>query len=159
MLAKVDATEDASKDLAKKYGIQGFPTIKLFRGTEDSPSEYEGPRESAGIVSALKKQFGPAFVQLSSKGEVEAMQKPEEEVNVLGVFPSEGDGLTAFKEAAEALRNDATFAYVSDMSLVSDADGKEAVILYRDFDEPKVNFDGKMTKVRTCGHSDAASAV
>lgn len=68
----------------------------------------------------------------------------------MGVFPSEGDALTAFKAAADALRSEASFVYVTDAKLVKDADGKEAVVLYRDFDEETVKFDGKIEKVRFC---------
>ena len=149
-LAKVDATEDDNKDLASKFGIQGFPTLKIFRGSEDSPTEYEGPRESAGIVSHLKKQFGPAFKEIKTEDEVKAATNPSDDISVVGVFPKEGDGLKAFQAAAESLRNDATFVYVSDAKLVKDADGKEGVLLYRDFDEKMVKYDGKLEKVSFC---------
>jgi thiol-disulfide isomerase/thioredoxin len=145
VLAKVDATEDGNKDLASKYGIQGFPTLKIFRGSEDGPSEYEGPRESAGIVSHLKKQFGPAFTEIKTKEEGEKATTPGEEISVVGVFPSGGDGLDAFKAAAESLRNDATFTFAKDKALVG---GAEGVMLYRDFDDNKVAYKGKLEKVR-----------
>ena len=196
--------------------MQGFPTLKIFRGSEDSPTEYEGPRESAGahphvstllssaaprcicfvvikcglwlaqrqhglgyaaawshllalraqrdvygagIVSFLKKQFGPAYKELSSKEDVTKATTPSDDVSVVGVFPSEGDGLTAFKAAAEALRSEAMFAYATDAKLVKDADGKEAVIVYRDFDEKTVKYDGKMDKVRNHTCSQPAFAA
>jgi protein disulfide-isomerase-like protein len=31
-IAKIDATLDATKTIAVKYGIEGFPTLKLMRG-------------------------------------------------------------------------------------------------------------------------------
>ncbi len=37
-LAKVDATEQA--ELAEKYNIRGFPTLKFFR--DGKPSDYNG---------------------------------------------------------------------------------------------------------------------
>lgn len=37
--------------LAQKYGVQGYPTIKVFPpGPKRRPQDYNGPRESAGIV-------------------------------------------------------------------------------------------------------------
>jgi protein disulfide-isomerase A6 len=42
-IAKVDA--DAHKDLGKRFGVQGFPTLKWFDGKSDKPSEYEGGRD------------------------------------------------------------------------------------------------------------------
>ena len=42
---------DAEKEteLAKKFGVQGFPTLKWF--VNGKPTDYNGPREAAGIVS------------------------------------------------------------------------------------------------------------
>ena len=60
-MAKVDCT--AQKKLAERYQIQGYPTIKIFApGKGDKKvEEYQGPRETAGIVQyALDKleKFG-----------------------------------------------------------------------------------------------------
>ena len=43
-LAKVDCTEEA--DLCKDYGVEGYPTVKVFRGP-DNVSQYSGPRKAA----------------------------------------------------------------------------------------------------------------
>jgi len=55
-VAKVDAT--VQKNLANRFGIQGFPTIKVFPpGPKTDQSEtYEGSRDASGIVAyALEK--------------------------------------------------------------------------------------------------------
>ncbi len=44
-LAKVDATVETA--LAKKYDVQGFPTIKYWKDGE-GPKDYDGPREHRG---------------------------------------------------------------------------------------------------------------
>ena len=46
LLAKVDATEEM--DLAQRFGVQGFPTIKWF--VNASASDYTGNRESCASV-------------------------------------------------------------------------------------------------------------
>lgn len=43
-LAKVDCTEEA--DLCKEHGVEGYPTLKVFRGL-DSVKPYPGARKSA----------------------------------------------------------------------------------------------------------------
>lgn len=43
-LVKVDCTEE--NDLCGQYGVEGFPTLKVFRGLESS-KPYTGARKSA----------------------------------------------------------------------------------------------------------------
>lgn len=43
-LAKVDCTEEA--ELCKQYGVEGYPTLKIFRG-EENIKPYPGARKSA----------------------------------------------------------------------------------------------------------------
>jgi protein disulfide-isomerase A6 len=48
-LGAIDAT--VHTNLAQKYGIKGFPTIKVFgAGPKGAPADYNGPREADGIV-------------------------------------------------------------------------------------------------------------
>ena len=61
-IAKLDAT--VHQKLAERYQIQGYPTIKIFapgKGEDKKVEEYEGPRDTSGIVQyALDKlnKFG-----------------------------------------------------------------------------------------------------
>ena len=48
-LAKVDCTEEG--DLCKDYGVEGYPTIKVFRGP-DNIKPYTGARKSPAYVSS-----------------------------------------------------------------------------------------------------------
>ena len=47
-LAKVDCTEEA--DLCKSYGVEGYPTLKVFRGPENI-SPYTGARKAPAYVA------------------------------------------------------------------------------------------------------------
>ncbi len=43
---KIGAVEaDQEKELAAKYGIQGFPTVKFFGEKKSSPEDYNGGRK------------------------------------------------------------------------------------------------------------------
>lgn len=55
-VAKVDA--DANRDLGKRFGIQGFPTIKWFDGKSDKPEEYNGGRDLESLSSFITEKTG-----------------------------------------------------------------------------------------------------
>ena len=54
ILVLSDATVEQS--LAQKYGVQGYPTLKIFGLNKRSPTDYQGPRTADGIVSAVLKE-------------------------------------------------------------------------------------------------------
>uniref|UniRef100_A0ABD2XFG9 Protein disulfide-isomerase A6 homolog n=1 Tax=Trichogramma kaykai TaxID=54128 RepID=A0ABD2XFG9_9HYME len=43
---------DEHKSLGGKYGIRGFPTIKIFGANKNKPDDFNGPRTAAGLVDA-----------------------------------------------------------------------------------------------------------
>lgn len=49
-LAKVDCTEE--QDLCQEYGVEGYPTLKVFRGPEQI-SPYTGQRKADAYVSRV----------------------------------------------------------------------------------------------------------
>lgn len=55
-IAKVDA--DREKELGKRFGIQGFPTIKYFDGKSEKPEEYTGGRDLESLTEFLKGKIG-----------------------------------------------------------------------------------------------------
>ena len=55
-IAKVDA--DAEKSLGKRFGVQGFPTIKFFDGQSDKPTEYNGGRDLAALTAFITEKTG-----------------------------------------------------------------------------------------------------
>jgi protein disulfide-isomerase A6 len=57
VVAKVDA--DKHKDLAGRFGVKGFPTLKFFpRGEDKEAKDYDGGREGADFVSFLNGAAG-----------------------------------------------------------------------------------------------------
>ena len=55
-IAKVDA--DAHKTLGRRFGIQGFPTIKWFNGKSDKPEHYEGGRDIESLTAFVAEKSG-----------------------------------------------------------------------------------------------------
>ncbi|KAK5630775.1 hypothetical protein RRF57_006490 [Xylaria bambusicola] len=55
-IAKVDA--DAEKALGKRFGIQGFPTLKWFDGKSDKPEDYKGGRDLESLTKFVTEKTG-----------------------------------------------------------------------------------------------------
>jgi len=56
VVAKVDATVDG--DIATKFGVTGYPTIKFFPAGSAEPVDYTGGRDIDPLVSFLNEQIG-----------------------------------------------------------------------------------------------------
>lgn len=55
-VAKVDA--DANRDLGKRFGIQGFPTLKWFDGKSETPVDYSGGRDLESLTAFITEKTG-----------------------------------------------------------------------------------------------------
>jgi protein disulfide-isomerase A6 len=63
LIAKVDATEES--ELAQRYDVGGYPTIKFFPAGSSTPEDYQGGREVADFVEFLNTKAG---TQRSAEG-------------------------------------------------------------------------------------------
>lgn len=80
-LASVDATIE--QDLAQKFEVKGYPTIKFF--SDGMTFEYSGGRSQDDIVSWLKKKTGPPADDLKTVDDLNKF-KQSAEVVVIGAF-------------------------------------------------------------------------
>jgi protein disulfide-isomerase A1 len=69
VLAKVDAYDERNKEIKDKYQVHAYPTIKIIENAGNNVRGYGGPRDAGGIVEYLKKQVGPASIELRSAEE------------------------------------------------------------------------------------------
>ncbi|KAI9199748.1 uncharacterized protein BJ171DRAFT_570309 [Polychytrium aggregatum] len=68
-LAKVAAVDcDQHKGLCGQYGIQGFPTIKVFGANKKAPLDYQGQRTAGPIVDYVVGKI-PSFVEKIGSGD------------------------------------------------------------------------------------------
>ncbi|KAL4565795.1 hypothetical protein LXL04_029901 [Taraxacum kok-saghyz] len=143
-LAKVDANDGKNKDLASEYDIKGFPTLKIFRDGGKTIQDYKGPRDAQGIVSYLKKQTGPASIEIKSIEDGNAFIDGDNIV-IVGVFPEfSGEKFKVFLTLAENLRSDYDFAHTSDAKNLPRGDSSVSgpiVRLFKPFDELVVDFE------------------
>jgi protein disulfide-isomerase A1 len=148
VLAKVDADQDKNKPLAERFGIRGFPTLKIFRNGEFS-SDYQGERTAEGIVSYMKKQALPAVSVLDSADAVTEFAE-QDRVVIVGFFEKqEGSNYDQFKALADSLRERFLFgAVVGNADVAKHFEVKnDNVILFKKFDEGKNIFTGNFAEL------------
>lgn len=111
-LFQVDCTTDEGKETCSKYGVNGYPTLKIFKNGEFS-ADYQGPRQADGIVKYMKSKVGPASRLYTSKSDLSAAITKASDVIVLGIFEKDGssDLQSQFLKAADKLRESVSFAH------------------------------------------------
>ena len=55
-VAQVDA--DQHKELGGQYGVQGFPTIKVFLADKKKPQDYKGARTAVAMAQNAVQLLG-----------------------------------------------------------------------------------------------------
>ena len=104
-IAKVDGTVETT--LATRFGVNEYPTIKLFRN--GNPTEYEGDLTRKAIVKFMKRQSGDAsLLKETAKAARNTISKYD--ISVVGYFENENTPLfKTYMEAANKMRNDYNF--------------------------------------------------
>nr|KJB16308.1 hypothetical protein B456_002G222600 [Gossypium raimondii] len=142
-LAKVDADDEANKDLASQYDVKGYPTLQILRNGGKNVQEYKGPREADGIVEYLKKQSGPASVEIKLTEDASNLID-DKKIVIVGVFPKfSGEEFESYMALAEKLRSDYDFGHTLDAKHLPR--GESSVVgplvrLFKPFDELVVDF-------------------
>ncbi|KAG5717493.1 Protein disulfide-isomerase tigA, partial [Termitomyces sp. T112] len=154
VIAKVDA--DSDKELARKYEVKGFPTLKWF-DAKGNPEPYESGRdldslatfvtEKSGVKSSIKPPAPPATTILDVHNFDEVALNPTK--NVLVAFTAPWCGhCKNMKPAYEAVA--ATFKTESDCIIANvDGDDKKNSELTKKYDVsgfPTIKFFSKDNK-------------
>ncbi|KAJ5782205.1 Protein disulfide isomerase [Penicillium paradoxum] len=140
-VVKVDCTEE--EELCRTYEVDGYPTLKVFRGP-DSHKPYGGARKADAIVSYMTKQSMPAVSTVNEENleEFKALDK----IVIIGYVASDDkDANDSFTSFAETQRDNFLFAASSDAALAKAEGVKQpSIVIYKDFDEKKTVYDGKL---------------
>merc|ERR1712226_499836 len=137
LLVKVDATVHG--ELAKEFGVGGYPTLKWFKGDRKNAMDYKGGRKEAEIVSWVTKKSGPPAVPVEG-ADAATKFKTDNEVAVVG-FVS-GDKLDAFNAAGDSF-DDVPFGVLDADAAAALEVAEGQVALLKQFDDGRVNFDGE----------------
>ncbi|KAJ1917152.1 protein disulfide-isomerase precursor [Tieghemiomyces parasiticus] len=132
-VAKVNCVDEQT--LCDEYGVQGYPSIKVF--SEGTPSDYQGQRTTEDIVSHVKRLKLPAVTDLTA--DKLADFKSSEKAVIVGYFDEKNSAAyQTFEAVAKQLRDKLTFGAVLDDNTAK-AEGltAPAVAVYTaDSDEP-----------------------
>lgn len=138
-LAKVDATVHSQS--AGQFDVRGYPTLKFFKNA--IPQDYSGGRTADEIVNWVTKKSGPSTVALSSADEAQKAIDENEVAVIAFLQDPEGEEGKAYTEVADMI--DSVPFFVVTEGTVFDhfsVEGDNAVVLFKQFDEGRVNFEG-----------------
>ncbi|KAK7008971.1 protein disulfide-isomerase A3 [Biomphalaria glabrata] len=157
-LAKVDCTEESS--LCSRFGVSGYPTLKIFKNGEFS-KEFGGERRKDSIVKEMNKEAGPVSKLLST---VEEAQKflSKDTVGVIGFFSSEDSAdAKSFLKVADQV-SEVRFAHTVSDEVKKELKQTDGVVLFRPkvlqskFEEAEVRFtDTNTAKLKSAIESEA----
>ncbi|KAI0107518.1 protein disulfide-isomerase [Nemania sp. FL0031] len=153
-LVKVDCTEE--QDLCQTYGVEGYPTLKIFRGP-DNITPYSGQRKAAAITSYMIKQSLPAVSTLNTET-LEDFKTADKVVLVAYVDASDKASNDVYDAVAEKFRDNYLFGATNDAAL-AEAEGvtAPAIVLYKQFDEGKAVFSEKFDEEAIASFTKTAS--
>ena len=130
-LAVVDAI--AEKALADRFGVRGYPAIKWF--SRGKVRDYKGARTARAIANYVIRHGGPVVRDVANATVLEAFKLSHRVVAVASL--AAGDGAVAEHVVDACERADVPLGVVGG----APADG---LVLYRAFDEPRVEYGGDL---------------
>lgn len=141
-LAKIDCTEEAS--LCESFGVEGYPTLKVFRGP-DNNTPYSGARKAPAIISYMTKQSLPA-VSTVTKETFDEFKASDKVVLIAFFDATDKESNTTYSSVADKLRDNFLFGASNDAELAK-AEGVEfpSLVLYKSFDEGKSVYPDAFT--------------
>jgi len=127
-LVKVDCTVETK--ICGKYGVSGYPTLKIFKNGEFA-EDYNGPREADGIVSTMRSKAGPSYRVLESLADYEKFLDHNDH-SIIGYFSSDSHSLkNDLVKAADQLSEKFRFAYTTAKEILDKAGHLNKIVVHQ----------------------------
>ncbi|MBN3321936.1 ERP44 protein, partial [Atractosteus spatula] len=106
VFARVDC--DQHSDIAQRYRISKYPTLKLFRNGMMMKREYRGQRSVSAIADFIRQQKVDPVRELQSLEEIKDVDRSKR--TIIGYFEQkDSDNYRTFEKVANILRDDCVF--------------------------------------------------
>lgn len=111
-LAKVDCTNEVGgKAICSDEGVQGYPTVKIFRNGKSA--DYNDGRDADSIVKKMRSLAGPASKEFTSFEKLDKLYKEAKNLLVIGLFENNDDSsFKQFIETANQNRDLASYVHI-----------------------------------------------
>ncbi|CAB1421849.1 unnamed protein product [Pleuronectes platessa] len=111
VFARVDC--DQHSEIAQRYRISKYPTLKLFRNGMMMKREYRGQRSVSAIADFIRQQQVDPVKELHSMEEVNTLDRSKR--NIIGYFEKkDSESYHAYEKVSNILRDDCTFSAAFD---------------------------------------------
>ncbi|XP_069552155.1 endoplasmic reticulum resident protein 44 [Brachyistius frenatus] len=106
VFARVDC--DQHSDIAQRYRITKYPTLKLFRNGMMMKREYRGQRSVVAIADFIRQQQVDPVKEIHSMEELTTLDRSKR--NIIGYFEKkDSDNYHTYEKVSNILRDDCTF--------------------------------------------------
>ncbi|XP_064909028.1 endoplasmic reticulum resident protein 44 isoform X1 [Columba livia] len=106
VFARVDC--DQHSDIAQRYRISKYPTLKLFRNGMMMKREYRGQRSVTAIADYIRQQKSNPIREVQDLEEINSLDRSRR--NIIGYFEQkDSDNYRTFERVANILHDDCVF--------------------------------------------------
>lgn len=146
-VAKVDATVET--ELAEKFKVKGYPTIKFLRG--EKVIDYSAGRLANDFLTWLKKKTGPPARTLTTLADLDAF-KEGQEVVLVGLFKDlSSPAAVVFLDTA-ATNDEIPFGITAADEVFAELKvSQDTVIAFKQYDEGRADLSGDINNATLAG--------
>ena len=102
---------DRNPEIAQKYHVSKYPTLKLFRHGELVKKEYRGQRSADAFFNYINQELEIKLINVSSVEDLQAKIDKSKRYGIAYFKRAGGVEFETYQRVASALREDCTFLY------------------------------------------------